>query len=686
MPRKEGRFVLGKKKRSKTRGRFKPAEDTSPERRCLESVSACCSSKTKVHAVSMQPTSACDNEASSSTLSASKASLTVSRATKLLEQMNDVEEKNREDEELDNPMDISDDSDSEMPFNMDGYEFDEDEEQPTDEMNTSTLEKKMSICKTPINNECQDGDYEIIHSSFIKNLLSSVACPSCHCTGLQYRRPFTQGLATQYLVFCDSCGDDSVFEGYTSPKAGKRRDVNVRAVLGCRESGISHPRLKSLFAIMNLTTPLHPSTFNYISQEVHDASIRAAEKVMNDAAAYIRSKYEDGTFQPLNKRPTASGVPVSAVSYDGAWQTRGYSSHHGIGVAIDLETTLVVDTEVMSNYCPGCLRSPEDDTKEWDAWWEKHKPDCQNNHNGSAKLMEKAAAQAIFKRSICKRCLLFGTMLCDGDSSAYDGIRFVYDNFERDKEDCVNHIAKRMFNALMNLKKSNKKAFDRKLTEHMITKITNIYAANLKRAAPDVDKMRSDVIGGIFHMAATDKNPNHKKCPDGVDSWCSYKRAIANDETPPKHKPTYKHSIIPLIYPVIMRLTDKDLLARCARMKTQNANESFNSLVWKRAPKTEYRCKRSIETAVALATLDLNCGAAGITLVLEEMKLDLTHRLQAHLKKRVSTSVELARNKTKRLSKWKRKTQKLLQRTKEQQRAKKEGPSYQAGGFNAPAR
>ena len=508
MPRKAGKFVYGKKKRStsKPRGKHKPkcADEDSEiqpvqkkQRLELDPLSASTSCPSSTMASSSSGCS-CDNAASPSNSkpSISKASLTVSKAAKLLDQMNDL------DEELENSMDLSDDSDTEdIPFNLDGYEFDEEEEEePNEAMNTSTLEKKMGICKTSIDNDCQNGQYEIIHTDFIKNLLSSVACPSCHVTGLQYSRPFARGLATRYRVFCEHCGDDDIYDGFTSPKAGKRSDINVRAVLGCRESGISHPRLQTLFAIMNLTAPLHPSTFNSISNEVHDASIRAAEKVMNDAAAYIRSKYEDGTFQPLNKRPNPSGVPVSAVSYDGAWQTRGFSSHHGIGVAIDLETTLVIDTEVMSNFCSGCLRSPEDDTKAWDEWWETHKPNCQNNHNGSAKLMEKAAAQAIFKRSICKRCLLLGTMLCDGDSSAYEGIRFIYENFECDKEDCVNHIAKRMFNALMTLKKSNKKLFDRKLTEHMITKITNMYAANLKRAAEDVDKMRSDIIGGIFHI------------------------------------------------------------------------------------------------------------------------------------------------------------------------------------------
>ena len=64
------------------------------------------------------------------------------------------------------------------------------------------------------------------------------------------------------------------------------------------------------------------------------------------------------------------------------------------------------------------------------------------------------------------------------------------------------------------LKKSNKKLVDRKLTEHMITKFTNIYAANLKIAAPDVDNMRSDALDGILH---TQNNTTFRKLKQEVD-------------------------------------------------------------------------------------------------------------------------------------------------------------------------
>ena len=154
----------------------------------------------------------------------------------------------------------------------------------------------------------------------------------------------------------------------------------------------------------------------------------------------------------------------------------------------------------------------------------------------------------------------------------------------------------------------------------MMQKITNTCATNLKRGAPNVEEMKLYVLIGIFHMCATDDNPVHKCCPDGEGSSYRQKRAIAKGEKLSHHKPTYKKEILLIIFPLINCLTEPKLLQRCAKMLTQNANESYNSTVWNRCPKTVYWCKISVETAVALATLNFNCGPAGIVRMMGQFK------------------------------------------------------------------
>ena len=148
-------------------------------------------------------------------------------------------------------------------------------------------------------------------------------------------------------MICEIC-DENVFSEYTSPLINKRRDINYPVVLGTRESGINHSQLNSLFSVMSMGQALHHSTYNDISKEIHVAAVSAAKDVMALASDASRSAYLAVESE--------TQCPVIAVSFDGSWQKRGHSSHNGVGAAIACDTGLVLDTEVISNYCIGCTK------------------------------------------------------------------------------------------------------------------------------------------------------------------------------------------------------------------------------------------------------------------------------------------------------------------------------------------
>ena len=56
----------------------------------------------------------------------------------------------------------------------------------------------------------------------------------------------------------------------------------------------------------------------------------------------------------MDKSLDPNGIIPIIVSYDGTWYRRGHSSHHGVGVVIELHTGLVIDTYVVINYCAKC--------------------------------------------------------------------------------------------------------------------------------------------------------------------------------------------------------------------------------------------------------------------------------------------------------------------------------------------
>ncbi len=70
------------------------------------------------------------------------------------------------------------------------------------------------------------------------------------------------------------------------------------------------------------------------------------------------------------------------------------------------------------------------------------------------------------------------------------------------------------------------------------------------------------------------------------------------------YTPTIPLGYADYVKPVFEGLCDQNLLETCLLGTTQNRNESFNSLIWARAPKTEYATRSTFEVAVSQAVLD----------------------------------------------------------------------------------
>jgi len=84
----------------------------------------------------------------------------------------------------------------------------------------------------------------------------------------------------------------------------------------------------------------------------------------------------------------------------------------------------------------------------------------------------------------------------------------------------------------------------------------------------------------------------------------------------PLHPDLQKH-----LYPIYEDLSKEDLLERCLGGHTQNANESFNSTVWRLAPKHMHSGLKIIEIAAYLAAGTFNEGNASILRVMNILGL-----------------------------------------------------------------
>ncbi|GFU72238.1 uncharacterized protein TNCV_625881 [Trichonephila clavipes] len=74
----------------------------------------------------------------------------------------------------------------------------------------------------------------------------------------------------------------------------------------------------------------------------------------------------------------------------------------------------------------------------------------------------------------------------------------------------------------------------------------------------------------------------------------------------------FPQEIIKIIKPHYMKLCDKNLLNKCLHGKTQNANESFNGILWKFIPKDIFVELQTLRLGAHVALIQFNKGFRGL--------------------------------------------------------------------------
>lgn len=104
----------------------------------------------------------------------------------------------------------------------------------------------------------------------------------------------------------------------------------------------------------------------------------------------------------------------------------------------------MIDPVVDSNFCLGQALEPQPQNEGYSGWLATH--ECQRNIDCNSDRMEVEAALAIFQRSLVKHDVCYSTILSDLDSQTFhtlSGVE-VCGFIKVGKEDCVNHVHKRM--------------------------------------------------------------------------------------------------------------------------------------------------------------------------------------------------------------------------------------------------
>jgi hypothetical protein len=372
------------------------------------------------------------------------------------------------------------------------------------------------------------------------------------------------------------------------------------AVLAMRSIGKGRAAATRFSAFMNLPNPVSYKCWNTKTTALSETVRNLAETQMKDACAQLRNSQSDE-------------VVDIGVSIDGAWQTRGMSAHHGLVAAISIESRQVVDSHLMTNQCATCdkWKDKDKDSLEYMDFVATHFEKCHMNHDGSSASMERDGAVFMYEQSVESRGVRYNPYVGDGDTKSFKAVQNAKPygpDYTIRKEECIGHIQKRMGTRLRNLLNKKKGIMlsdgkglggQKRLTLARVDYIQFLYGQAIRDNAGNVDAMCKQTMAILHHYADP---PNHKFC---VPSKCSHLHDPASAKA---IKDPLPKAVVDTIQPIFQELSSRQLLEGCVNLHTQNANESFHSVVWSFVPKEQNQSRPIMELGLNMAILVFNRG------------------------------------------------------------------------------
>ena len=455
-----------------------------------------------------------------------------------------------------------------------------------------------------------------------------------------------KGLAETYYLNCSSCCTQTPLETSQKLTGSMRLDnrggeasyeVNCKSVIASLDFGLAG--LERFCGILNLPQPLSKAAYNKQLSRLEEASNTVCERIMNEAANRLMHITEGENKDMIEITDDGHKVAKVAVTVDGTWQKRGYSSKSGIVFVVSVRTGEVLDFEVLSLVCHQCRAHENLDplSDEYKQWKGKHQYVCPINHKGSSGEMETKGAIRVFLRSIEQRSLKYTTMVGDGDTGCFGSVcdalkREFGDAYEIEKEECVGHIQKRLGKNLRDFKTHyrGEKLDDGKglggigrLTDKVIDKMQNHYGSAIWSNKGKLIQMHDAIQAILKHMVQEEGKSleeQHALCPKDNLTWCKFWQDEKNKTETYSEEHRLPSVFFNVLKPTFDRLSDVTLLQRCLKGITQNQNESLHGMVWKKCPKTCFSGKRKVKIAACLSVGNFNIGASAIADVMRALE------------------------------------------------------------------
>ena len=174
------------------------------------------------------------------------------------------------------------------------------------------------------------------------------------------------GLKSDLSLICSACDESTSLQTSANiTKRGKSFDVNKRAVFHSLESGTGYEGLSSFCGIMNMPCMSTSSYYKQVDSILGIVEDYTQEELIS-AGQRLRNIILDE-----NPELDINDTLDAAVSFDGTWAKRGFTSLTGVVFAISVDGGEVLDYAVLSKACQKCARKEsqcEGDDESFQEW------------------------------------------------------------------------------------------------------------------------------------------------------------------------------------------------------------------------------------------------------------------------------------------------------------------------------
>ena len=139
-----------------------------------------------------------------------------------------------------------------------------------------------------------------------------------------------------------------------------------------------------------------------------------------------------------------------------------------------------------------------------------------------------------------------------------------------------------------------------RLTDKTINQLQNYFGMAIRQNSADawdgnrdvaLYQMKKGILAVLWHCTGFENlETRHQFCPRSIDSWCNYLKKDGKELS--SHSINLPQAIHEVLLPIFQDLRADDLLVRCLDGTSQNPNEAFNQIMWKKCPKETFVARK----------------------------------------------------------------------------------------------